>query len=82
MNNCRKKIILGGWKALYALQNRCREAELWDWNMIKVLFRLLVCPVILYGRELWASSIPISKWKQIGKIKIPNKNHFNPAPIT
>jgi len=28
--DCRKKRILGGWKALYALQNRCREAKLWD----------------------------------------------------
>ena len=27
---CRKKITLGGWKAFYAFQNRCREEELWD----------------------------------------------------
>ena len=27
--DCRKKIILGGWKTLYALQNICREAKLW-----------------------------------------------------
>ena len=27
---CRKKITLGAWKAFYAFQNRCREAELWD----------------------------------------------------
>lgn len=32
----KKKRILGRWKALYALQNRCREAELWDWKTIKV----------------------------------------------
>ena len=31
----RKKRILGGWKSLYALQNRCREVELRDWKMIK-----------------------------------------------
>ena len=37
--------------------------------MIKVLLGLLVCPVILYGCELWASSISISKWKQIEKIQ-------------
>jgi len=67
--NYRKKRILGGWKALYALQNRCREAELWDWKTIKVLFGLLVCPVMLYGCELWASSTPVSKWKQIEKIQ-------------
>ena len=77
--DCRKKIILGGWKALYALQNR-REAELWDWNTIKVLFGLLVCPVILYECELWASSISVSKWKKIEKIEkflimeVQNKN--------
>ena len=49
--DCRKKIILGGWKALSALQNRCREAKLWDWNTIKVFFGLLAVPVILYGCE-------------------------------
>ena len=67
--DCRKKRILGGWKALYSLQNRCREVELWDWKMIKVLFGLLVCPMMLYGCELWASNNPISKWKQIEKIQ-------------
>ena len=67
--DCRKKRILGGWKALYALQNRCREAKLCDWKTIKVLFGLLVCLVMLYGCELWASSTPISKWKQIEKIQ-------------
>ena len=35
----------------------------------QVLFGLLVCPVILYGCELWASSISVSKWKQIEKIQ-------------
>ena len=67
--DCRNKTILGGWKALYALQNRCREVELWDWKMIKVIFGLLVCPVVLYGCELWASSNHVSKWKEIDKIQ-------------
>jgi hypothetical protein len=26
----RNKRTLGGWKVLYAFQNRCREVELWD----------------------------------------------------
>lgn len=66
---CRKKKNLRGCKALYALQNRCRETKLWDWKTIKLLFSLIVCPTILYGGELWDSSIPISKWKQIEKIQ-------------
>ena len=45
------------------------ERGLWDWKMIKVLFGLLVCPVMLYGCELRVSSTPISKWKQIEKIQ-------------
>lgn len=36
--DCKKKIILRGWKALYALQKRCIKAELWDWKMNKRLF--------------------------------------------
>lgn len=39
------------------------------WKTIKVLFGLLVCPVMLYGYELWASNTPVSKWKQIEKIQ-------------
>ncbi|XP_059066243.1 uncharacterized protein LOC131857578 [Cryptomeria japonica] len=66
---CRKKRTLGGWKALYALQNRCKEAELWDWKTIQTLFRLLVLPVILYGCEVWASSTLDSQWKQIERIQ-------------
>lgn len=50
---CRKKRTLGGWKAFYALQNGCREAELWDWKTTQTLFGLLVLPVVLYGCELW-----------------------------
>ena len=37
--------------------------------MIKVLFGLLVCPMILYGCELWDNNTPISKLKQIEKIR-------------
>ena len=37
--------------------------------MIRVLFGLLVCPVMLYGCELWVSSAPVSKRKQIEKIQ-------------
>jgi len=66
---CRKKRILGGWKALYALQKICRKVELWDWKTIKVIFGLLVFLMILYGCELWASNIHVLKWKQIEKIQ-------------
>ena len=55
-SSCRYKRTLGGWKAFYALQNRCREAELWDWKTIQTLFGLLVLPIVLYGCELWANS--------------------------
>jgi len=46
---CRKKRTLGGWKAFYAFQNRCREVELWDWKTMKTLFGILVILVVLYG---------------------------------
>jgi hypothetical protein len=53
---CRKKRTLGGWKAFYAFQNRCREVELWDWKTMQTLFGILVILVVLYGCEVWASS--------------------------
>ena len=66
---CRKKRTLGGWKALYAFQNRCREAELWDWKTTQTLFGLLVIPVVLYGCEVWANSTSDLQWQQIEKIQ-------------
>ena len=66
---CRKKITLEGGKSFYALQNRCREAELWDWKTTLTLFGLLVILVILYGCELWVSSTSDRQWKKIEKIQ-------------
>ncbi len=68
-NGCRKKRTLGGWKAFYAFQNRCRETELWDWKTTQTLFGLLVILMILYGCELWASSTSDMQWRQIEKIQ-------------
>ena len=65
----RKKRTLGGWKAFYAFQNRCREAELWDWKTMQTLFGLLVIPIVLYGCEVWASSTYELQWKQIENIQ-------------
>ena len=64
-----KEKNFGGWKAFYAFQNRCREAELWDWKTTLTLFGLLVIPMILYGCELWASSTSDMQWKQVEKIQ-------------
>jgi hypothetical protein len=66
---CRKKRTLGGWKAFYAFQNRCREAELWDWKTMQTLFGILVIPVVIYGCEVWANSTSDLQWNQIEKIK-------------
>jgi hypothetical protein len=68
-DGCRKKRTLRGWKAFYAFQNRCREAELWDWKTTLTLFGFLVILVILYGCELWASSATKIQWKQNEKIQ-------------
>jgi hypothetical protein len=71
-DGCRKKRTLGGWKAFYSFQNRCREAKLWDWKTTLTLFGLLVIPMILYGCELWASSTTEMQWKQIDYKQIQN----------
>jgi hypothetical protein len=66
---CRKKITLGGWKEFYDVQNRSREAELWDWKTMQTLFGILVIPGVLYGCEVWANNTSELQWKQIEKIK-------------
>jgi len=53
---------LGGWKAFYAFQNRCKDAKLWDWKTTQTRFGLLVIPMVLYGT-------PDLQWKQIEKIQ-------------
>ena len=57
--SCRKKRTLGGWKAFYAFQNRCREAELWDWKNMQTLFGILVILVFLYDCEVWPT-VPLT----------------------
>ncbi|KAH9324645.1 hypothetical protein KI387_004823, partial [Taxus chinensis] len=66
---CRAKRIQGGWKTSYSLQNRCRKAELWDWNTKKTLFGLLVTPVALYGCEVWGSNMSRHWWRQVERIQ-------------
>ncbi|KAH9319051.1 hypothetical protein KI387_020820, partial [Taxus chinensis] len=66
---CKAKRIHGGWKASFLLQNRCRKVELWDWKTKKTLFGLLVTPVVLYGCEVWGSSMSNHGWRQIERIQ-------------
>lgn len=53
--------IQGGWRASYLMQNRCRIAQLWDWKTKKTLYGLLVTAVVLYGCEVWGSSMSSHK---------------------
>jgi hypothetical protein len=50
-------MIIWGWKAYYGLENNCKSVDLWSWDKKKLLFETLVTHVILYGCEVWGSSI-------------------------
>jgi hypothetical protein len=52
-----EKMINGGWKAYYGLENNCKLEDLWLWDKKKILFETLVTPIILYGCEVWGCSI-------------------------
>jgi hypothetical protein len=52
-NYSNEKMIIGGWKAYYGLENNCKSTDLWIWDKKKLLFETLVTPVILYGCEFW-----------------------------
>ena len=69
MGRLQEKYNLGGWKAFYAFQNRCREAELWDWKTMQTLFGFLVILGVLYGCEVWGNNTSDLQWKQIEKIQ-------------
>jgi hypothetical protein len=47
-----EKMIIGGWKTYYGLENNCNSTDLWIWNKKKLFFETLVTPVILYGCEV------------------------------
>jgi hypothetical protein len=48
-----EKMINGGWKSYYGLENNCKLADLWLWDKKNILFETLVTHVILYGCEFW-----------------------------
>ena len=52
-----EKMINGGWKAYYGLENDCKLEDLWRWDKKKILFETLAIPIILYGCEVWGCSI-------------------------
>ena len=63
-----EKMISGGWKAYYGLENSCTCVGLWLWDRNKFLFETLVTLVILYGCEVWGCNIFKKSWKRIEKI--------------
>jgi hypothetical protein len=64
-----EKIIIGGRKAYYGLENNCKSAEIWSWDKKKLLFETLVTPVILYGCEVWGCNISRESWRKIEQIQ-------------
>jgi len=57
LNYSIEKMIIGGWKAYYGLENSCKTIDLWMWDKKKLLFETLVTHVILYGYEVWGCGI-------------------------
>ena len=51
-----EKIINGGWKAYFGLENNCKSANLAMWDKNKFLFETLVIHFILYGCEVWGAT--------------------------
>jgi hypothetical protein len=64
-----EKRIIGGWKAYYGLENNCKSTDLWSWDKKKLLFEILVTPVILYGCEVWGCSISRESLRKIEQIQ-------------
>jgi hypothetical protein len=52
-----KKMIIGGYKDYYGLENNCQSTDLWIWDKKKILFETLVTPLILYGCKVSGCSI-------------------------
>ena len=55
-NHSIEKMINGGWKAYFGLENNCKSTNLVMWDKKKFLFETLVIHVILYGCEVWGET--------------------------
>ena len=42
-----EKMIIGGLKVYYGLENNCKPFDLWSWDKRKLLFETLFTPIIL-----------------------------------
>ena len=60
-----EKMINGGWKAYFGLENNCKSVNMVMWDKNKFLFETLVIPIILYGYEVWGCSISRESWRNI-----------------
>ena len=63
------KMINGGWKAYFGLENNYKSVNLITWNKKKFLFETFGIPVILYGCEVWGCNISREPWKRIKQIQ-------------
>jgi len=63
-----EKMINGGWKAYFGLENNCKATNLVMWDKKKLLLETLVTPVILYGCEVWDCRISRESWINIEQI--------------
>ena len=64
-----EKMINGGWKAYFGLENNCKATNLVMWDKKKLLLETLVTPVILYGCEVWGCRISREFWINIEQIQ-------------
>ena len=64
-----KKMMNGGWKAYFGLENNCKEENLVTWDKKKILFETLVTPIIFYGCEVWVCNISRESWRNIEQIQ-------------
>ena len=63
-----EKMINGGWKAYFGLENNCKSTNLVMWDKKKFIFETLVIHVILYGCEIWGCNISRESWRKIEQI--------------
>ena len=64
-----EKMINGGWKAYFGLENNCKAVNLVMWDKNNFIFETLVTPVILYGCEVWGCNISRESWRKIEQIQ-------------
>ncbi|KAL3687786.1 hypothetical protein R1sor_014095 [Riccia sorocarpa] len=66
---CLRERVARGFRAIFAMWDRCNKAGLISWKLRRHLFKTLVQPVLLYAAPIWSPSLSCSNWRKLEAVQ-------------